>query len=197
MKFAITFLLVVILAVPSIAQNDKKIPPKANKPDFSGKWELDFKKSEFMKGMSGDKIADTIARKEGTKKENVSYSTLFIEHHDPELKVIEKSGFGDRATEEIYYSDGRGESNTTTIKGSSSSTTKWDGKRLVTTVFRKSDAGKKSDTIIARLTLELSKDNNTLTIIRTPIDPRGGPQSMARFEYLISTSKMVYQRVQD
>jgi hypothetical protein len=207
MRFAILLLLFVIVAVPSFAQDAKQ---KSNKtrPDFSGLWKLDYGKSFSLTGMPSTKAKEAESVKEGTAKEgqasqsaaqnDFSYSTLLIQHRDAELKVIEKSEYNARFKEEAtYFTDGRGESNSEPDGKIVESKSKWDGKQLVTTVFRSSENGKKSNTIIARITWELSKDGKTLTTTWKPVDPKGGPESMARLEYIVFRTKSVYRRAQD
>jgi len=196
MKFGITILVLAMIAVPRYAEQEKQKADAAKRPDFSGRWILDVKKSAFGKGMPVEKIQEKIARKEGTDKENVSYADLNIEHREPELIVMEGQSDPSNRRGEIYFTDERGETNTISLVGLVNSKSKWDGKRLVTTVFRKTAPGKKSDTIVARTTWELSKDGNTLTKTVVPVDPAGGPQTRTSVVFASMTMKLVYRRAE-
>lgn len=122
------------------------------KPDFSGKWVLDTAKSDF--GMLPP----------------ASAQTHVIEHKDPKLKVntTTKGPQGETSSERNYTTDGKENTNTQgpqEIK----STTKWDGKRLVTESKREIQG----NIIEIKDTWELSEDGKGLTISRDLKSPQG------------------------
>ena len=95
------------------------------KPDLSGTWALDHKRSNVGKA-------------------STAYDEIKIIHHDPELKIVRTITIAGKPepTELIYYTDGRGETNPTTIWISTSpnpnsprpaqtgSKTSWSGERV-------------------------------------------------------------------
>ena len=119
------FMLLAAAAFTSFAQGNKSKP----KPDLSGTWELDRKRSNVGKSNSA------------SPPEQIK-----ITHHDPEL-TIRKTVIANGQKEErelTYYTDGRGETNPTTAwitanPGSESerpaqtnSKTSWSGDKVVT-----------------------------------------------------------------
>src|SRR5438876_58672 len=85
------------------------------KPDFSGKWNLDTAKSDF-----------------GPMPPSTS-EVRVIDHKDPKLKVKATvvGQQGERTSESNYTTDGKENTNTNGPR-EIKSTTKWDGKKLVT-----------------------------------------------------------------
>jgi hypothetical protein len=124
------FLLLTCILVAS-AQGQQGNKSASNKPDLSGTWMLDLKKSSST-GMP-------------TRPD----LPIRISHHDPELRVIRTSESNGQTVERefVYYTDGRGETNQATsllttnpdaAKASdlqnerTKSKTKWSGDKLVT-----------------------------------------------------------------
>ncbi|HEX6189083.1 MAG TPA: hypothetical protein VFZ40_13475 [Pyrinomonadaceae bacterium] len=90
------------------------------KPDFSGTWELDKSKGNYVK-ISGLKPEANLI--------------LVISHAEPQIKVTRRLLWNGREDlqEVNYYPDGRGEFSRTFINESEGkSKTKWKGKKLVT-----------------------------------------------------------------
>ncbi|HEX8189322.1 MAG TPA: hypothetical protein VF586_13280 [Pyrinomonadaceae bacterium] len=88
--------------------------------DFSGTWQIDRAKSDF--GLFADR---PLAKAD---------STLVVEHRDPELKIRRTLALNGRqeVKEFAYYTDGRGETNQSTLgAGEVRSKTRWDGDRVV------------------------------------------------------------------
>ena len=154
---SLPILLLLAVCVPaSFAQGNKSKP----RPDLSGTWELDRKRSNVGKSNSSNPPEQ-----------------ITIIHRDPELK-IRKRVFANGQLEErelAYYTDDRGETNPTTAwittnPGSESgrppetkSKTSWSGDKVVTrSVFLPRTGG----TILEfEITVErrLSSDGKTLT----------------------------------
>lgn len=158
MKFSRLLTIFILLAVvfTSFAQGNKLKP----KPDFSGTWEFDSKRSNVGKSNSS-----------GPPEQ------ITITHHDPELKIRKTvTVHGQKEERELtYYTDGRGETNPTTAwitanpgsdvdrPAETKSKTSWSGEKVVTrTVF----VPHSSTTIVAfEITVErrMSADGKTLT----------------------------------
>lgn len=89
-------------------------------PDFSGTWELDRPKSDF--GVFWDRpLAKTDA-------------TLVVSHRDPELRLTRTLRLNGReeTKEFTYYTDGRGETNASTMAGAPVGTkTGWEREAAV------------------------------------------------------------------
>jgi hypothetical protein len=101
-----------LLFVPSELSWAQK-NPAVGKPNLSGEWVLDQSKSSA---------------------EVVSNMTVLIIHNDPEIKMIRRAATNgaQRIDELIYYSDGRGEINSTgPNKDAGKTKTKWEGNKLV------------------------------------------------------------------
>src|SRR5437868_15129017 len=98
MRFTKLLALLILLAASAangLAQANKSKP----KPDFSGTWELDRKRSNVGKSNSS------------SPPEQIT-----ITHHDPELKIRKKVLVNGLLEERelTYYTDERGETNPTT-----------------------------------------------------------------------------------
>ena len=151
-----TFLLIALLGALACPAQDAK-------PDFSGKWTLDAGKSDF-----GPMPAP-------------SSQVHVIEHKDPKLKVTTttKSQQGDRTSEASYTTDGKENANPGFGGQEVKSTTKWDGKKLVTQ--RKVQA--QGMDIEIKDTWELAEDSNGFNVTRDLKTPQGD-----------FTQKMVYAK---
>jgi hypothetical protein len=124
-KLLTILILFAAVVFTSFAQTNKSKP----KPDFSGTWEFDRKRSDVGKSRSS------------SPPEQIT-----ITHHDPELKIRKTVIVNGRKEERelTYYTDGRGETNPTTAwitanPGSESerpaetkSKTIWSGDKIVT-----------------------------------------------------------------
>jgi hypothetical protein len=159
MRFMKSLAILILLgtcAAHGLAQGNKS---KA-KPDFSGTWEFDRKRSTVGKSNSS------------SPPEQIT-----ITHHDPELKIRKiVTVNGQKEERELtYYTDGRGETNPTTAwvtanPGSNAgrppettSKTSWSGEKIVTrSVFLPHSS---TDIIEFEITVErrISSDGKTLT----------------------------------
>jgi hypothetical protein len=130
-KFLVSLFLVLFCIIEASTQGQPGNKSASSKPDLSGIWILDLKKSSST-GMP-------------TRPD----VPIRISHHDPELRVIRTSESNGQTVERefIYYTDGRGETNPATslltanpsgVKASdlqnerTKSKTKWSGDKLVT-----------------------------------------------------------------
>src|SRR5438067_8792791 len=137
MRSAKSFAILILLATCAangLAQANKSKP----KPDLSGTWEFDRKRSNVGKSNSS------------SPPEQIT-----ITHHDPELKIRKTVTVnGQKEERELtYYTDGRGETNPTTAwitanPGSESgrppetkSKTSWSGEKVVTRSVFQTRAG--------------------------------------------------------
>jgi hypothetical protein len=181
-------------AAPCAAQDKKKEPPA--RPDFSGTWVLDLKKSGY--GNVRNPRAVTLP------------TTLVIAHGEPEVRVTRKfpeAYSEERGGEIVYYTDGRGEKNTlvgrdrVSLSGTIESHTKWKGKRLV---IRGTDylvAFGDTNSFDFTERWELSADGNTLTQTKEydVLGEPGGSTRVPRREgdsvvMVPADSKRVYNR---
>ncbi len=126
MKFVIVCLGLLWCCDPSFAQDARKIPTVPGPADFTGSWVFDESNGNSNKG------------KRGSSRE----ITLAITHREPEIRItrnIKEKG-RERINEVVYYSDGRGETNMTSLRTFAAtnpdekvtSETKWHGNKLVT-----------------------------------------------------------------
>jgi hypothetical protein len=119
------------------------------KPDFSGKWSLDLTKSDFGQMPPPESMV------------------AVVEHKEPTIKIAstQKTAQGEISNERTMTTDGKENTNTVrTMMGDQpiTSTTKWNGKALVT-AFRLSV---QDMTIDVAESWELSADGKSLTITR-------------------------------
>lgn len=144
-----------VCAAPCAAQEKKKEPPA--RPDFSGTWVLDLKKSGYQ---VRDPRAVTLP------------TTLVITHGEPEVRVTRKFSGAyseERGGEIVYYTDERGEKNTlagsdrVSLSGTIETHTKWKGARLVIRGTEYLVAFGDANTFDFTERWELSADGNTLT----------------------------------
>lgn len=145
----------------SVLAGDQTKPAKA-KPDFTGEWVLDLKKSDQKALPSRPDLP------------------LTISHHDPELRITQRSEKDGKTIEResIYFTDERGETNraTSTIttnpgsvraedleKQVVKSRTRWSGDKLITVSTLRLTAG--GHVLVYELVDEwkLSKDGKALT----------------------------------
>ena len=166
------FCFILICAVGTSLAQQKQRAAKT-KPDFTGTWLLDPSRSNVGPSRTPDR-------------------PLQITHHDPELKITRMVEHNGQVTGQdlIYYSDGRGETNPTTMflststdvnpqrhdKDVTKSKTSWSGNKLVTRSTLRS--------LIASRELEfdiidewkLSQDGKALTqTSRTVFNPDSSP----------------------
>lgn len=136
----------------------QKVP--ADKPDLSGTWQLDRKRSNIGRSHSGD-----------------APEQIKITHSEPELRLVRTTLARGQQQEAqfIYYTDGRGETNPTTQwlttnpgsdldrPAETKSRTNWNGQKLLTRSRFQSEAG--GVVLIFEITTEwrLSPDGKTLT----------------------------------
>jgi hypothetical protein len=139
--YASSLLVMAILASPAMPQG---------KPDFSGNWKIDVKKSDF-----------------GPLPSAPSY-TRKVEHSDPRLTLTEEHGIGDESYTRTYTTDGkplRFPSNGADVIGK----VVWEGDALVFT-FLFNAAG---FDIQYKYTWRLSEDKQTLTNTLEGQTPQG------------------------
>ncbi len=134
-----------LLTLALLALGTLSLCAQDSHPDFSGTWNLDVAKSDF-----GPMPPSTSEKRE-------------IEHKDPKLKVKSTSvgQQGERKTESNYTTDGKENTNTQgpmEVK----STSKWDGKKLVT--LAKADF--QGNPIEFKDTWELAEDGKMHTLTR-------------------------------
>jgi hypothetical protein len=130
------------------------------KPDLSGTWELDRKRSNVGRSHSAD-----------------APEQIKITYAEPELRIV-RTTFAKGQRQEIqfaYYTDGRGETNPTTAwlttnpgstfdrPAETKSRTNWSGEKVLTRSRFQSEAG--GVVLIFEITVEwrLSRDGKTLT----------------------------------
>ena len=153
--------LIAILVLSDAAKGQSGKPQ--NKPDFSGTWLLDAKKSNTDGLTSRPDLPITIS------------------HQDPEFKVVVSSESGGKISQRdfVYFTDGRGEMNEATSLITSNpaafkpedlrnkkteSKTKWSGDKVVTrTRMRLSVTGAQSVEFEQVEEWKLSKDGKVLT----------------------------------
>jgi len=140
MKACIGFALLLICALAGQAQPKPKTATGQTKPDLTGSWMLDRTKSNVGQSSNPD-------------------LPLNISHHDPELRIIHtgNSNAQTAGLDLVYYTDGRGETNQSTVflgtdpsmnpqgheKDLTKSKTIWSGNNLVTrSTLRGSIAGR-------------------------------------------------------
>ncbi len=172
---------------PAAAQGKKTTKAK---PDLSGTWLLDPRKSNVGPSAKPDQ-------------------PLKIAQHDPELRIthmVASNGQKDF----VYYTDGRGETNTTTMflstdtdmnprghdKDVTKSKTKWSGDKLVTRFTLSSVIGGHPLEFEIIDEWKLSKDGQTLTQTSRTVFR----QDMSRDVFIPANrpdTKRVYNRVPD
>jgi hypothetical protein len=152
------------------------------KPDMSGKWERDSKKSRMGQMTEGE-------------LKNIKV-TLEISHQEPELRISIRTDRSEKSVnrEMIFYTDGRGETNIPEFtqvlsigrplqdpksipQNEVQSKTKWEGSKIVSTnssVFH--GPGGRIFHLDTREIRELSEDGKTLTIKRSISTPGGNIQ---------------------
>lgn len=125
-----------------------------DKPDLNGTWRL----------VESKNIAKTPGQTDLFEK------TLVIVHSEPEIKITTELKDNDRtkALEAVFFTDGRGEANSTFRDAGVKSKTKWSGNKLEIRRFETmSITTPEGDTKTIKVTdierWELSKDGNTLT----------------------------------
>ncbi|HET7219382.1 MAG TPA: hypothetical protein VFJ02_15095 [Vicinamibacterales bacterium] len=138
----ITATLIAVLVFFSPAAQDAK-------PDFSGKWTLDVAKSDFGQMPPPESMV------------------AVIEHKEPNVKITstQKNQQGEVTNERTMTTDGKENNNTLrTMMGDQpiTSTTKWNGKALVT-AFR---LAFQETTIDVSESWDLAADGKTLTVTR-------------------------------
>lgn len=126
---------------------------RKDRPDFSGTWRMTESKNIATNDRTG------------------TYSkTLVIVHHEPEIKItIHFTENGqEKRHDEIYFTDGRGETNRTFRDQVVKSMTKWDGSKLEvhhfdTTSTADPSSGAKTFKVELIEKWQLSKDDKVLT----------------------------------
>lgn len=191
-NYIISFLLLVnAFALTSAAAQSKQSKPK---PDFSGMWLLDRKKSNIGDSTRPDK-------------------PIKIVHRDPELRITHSfSASGQSQPKEfVYYTDGRGESNQATAflstgvdfnpqahdKDVAKSKTKWSGDKVITrSPLRSVIAGRVMEFEMID-EWKLSKDGQTLTQTSRTVFLPDTSDAAVFIPARRADTKRVYNRVPD
>jgi hypothetical protein len=186
------FVLILACTLTAFAQGDKKNGNVLKKPDPTGSWMLDPKRSNVGKSAQPD-------------------LPLKITYRDPELRIKRIYDHNGQTVERefIYYSDGRGETNPATMILSTTpdknardldnqvtnSKTRWNGNKLVTrSIIRNPIAGHMLEFEFID-EWKLSEDGKTLTqTSRTVFRP--GSDSVF-IPANVPDPKRVYNRVPD
>lgn len=139
-------------AAPCAAQSKEKKKGAPARPDFSGTWVVDLKKS-----------------RPSSWKTQVR---LVVSHGEPEIKVTRTFVASDgvtRTVDLVYYTDGRGEKNAivgrdrVSLGGERESETKWKGARLFIRGTEHLQAFGDVTDVNFTESWEMSADGNTLT----------------------------------
>jgi len=171
---AISLIISLLLcALPAIAQDAARADARG-RFDLTGTWALDKSKSDFGPFEDSPVVKADV--------------TLAVAHAGPELKISRRESRDGReqTTELVYYTDGRGELNPSTLgRVGVKSETKWDGNKIVaTSTLTRRGADGKPATLETTDKWQLSKDGRLLTQT-TAVSFGGGTQ----------TIKQVYRRV--
>jgi hypothetical protein len=159
-----------ILVCCSLAYSQSK-----PKPNISGKWIVDFARSEKTNNSMED-----------------AEQSVTIQQNDPEIRMVRQ--FNSVPAPFVVFSDERGESYKSPVTGVSiKSKTKWDGDKLVIhylggslTVF-----GMRDINVIEEF--KLAKDGNTLTKKIIVIPPRNAPNRVNAVP--VSQSNLEFKKV--
>jgi len=149
---------------------------KVSRPDFSGTWKSNLRKSEFT----------------GVITEEASDNILIIEQKLPAILLslrMRTKHWESTLVNFTLYSDGRGDE--VEDFGSFSSFTEWKGSILVWTTF--SSGGRKD--IYEVIELKLSADGNTLTVTKKKASLRRGPDGEQVRVFYDSGSPSVFDRI--
>ena len=192
-KYLGIFGLLLAFTLSVYPQKEKKLKA-VDKPNLSGLWMLDRKKSNIGPGPYTD-------------------LPLEISHHDPEFRVVRRFQWNGemKVQDSIYYSDKRGETNPTTMfmgadtpgsnmraleQQKTSSTTGWkDDQLVVRSLVRSQLRGRMLEFEVID-EWKLSRDKNTLTQTTRRIAVNG-PSNSVFIPATQSDSKRVYQRIPD
>jgi hypothetical protein len=145
---AITFIVFSVIGNTFSQRLENEI--KVQRPDFSGKWHINFGKSRF-------------SNKKSPVESNLN-SIVTIEQHLPALHVTMRSQVGSGEAENFFggrftlYTDGRGDNYIAGTIAEDSSTTRWEDDKLIVT-FRNRDKQ-----VVSQQEYELSSDRQTLFI---------------------------------
>ncbi|MEP6569839.1 MAG: hypothetical protein ABJC10_08700 [Acidobacteriota bacterium] len=193
-KYLIIGWLIIASALTASAQAEKN-NKVINKPNLTGSWLLDRKRSNVGGPSKPNSQADL---------------PLKITHRDPELRITRLYDHNGQIVERetFYYSDGRGETNPATMilstqasvpardleKQTTKSKTRWSGKKLVTSsIVRDSVAGHPLEFEIMD-EWKLSEDGKTLTQTSHTIF-RSGPSNAVFVPSDAPDLKRVYNRL--
>jgi hypothetical protein len=149
-----------------------------SKPDFSGTWVVDKTRRE----KSNNSLED-------------SETSLVIEQHDPEIRVVRK--FGELALQAVYYTDQRGETHQDlSSRQAIKSKTRWDGDKLVTRYSGKRALIGSMVNVDVVEEWKLSKDGKTLTRKIITIFPKNAPDRVNAVPVASSNTEVrrVYSR---
>lgn len=138
------------------------LPAQDVRPDFSGTWSFSVAKSDLGGGFGGAPPGGSMVQ--------------VIEHKEPIFKVTitVKTAQGEvRTNEQTFSTDGKENSHPIPGGAATKSTTKWNGKKLVT---HRQPAPNGVEILV---TWELSEDGKVLTVTRDLKTPQGpGTQTL-------------------
>lgn len=170
------FVLPVLFFTANVYSQGLQNEIKVDRPDFSGTWKLNLRKSGFT----------------GVITEEASDSLLVIEQKPPAIMVSFRMRDKYRESTLLkitFYSDGRGDQ--VEGVGDSGTVTKWNGNILVTTSFSSAD---RKD-IYEVIEFKLSTDGNTLTGTKKNASLRPGLNGEQEKVFIDSGSPSVYDRI--
>lgn len=159
LKTKISLLLIAFACAAPCSAQEKTKKSERQRPDFSGTWVIDLKKS----GHNNPRRALTVP------------AELVITHGGPEIRVTRtfpEAYTDERAVELVYYTDERGEKNAVVgrdrvrLSGTVESHTKWKGSRIVIRGTEYLVALGDANNLDFTERWELSADGNTLTQTR-------------------------------
>jgi hypothetical protein len=149
-----------------------------SKPDFSGTWVVDKIRSEKTNIPLED-----------------SETSLVIEQHDAEIRMVRK--FGEMALQAVYYTDQRGDTHQEPLSRQAiKSKTRWDGDKLVTRYsWKRALIGSLVNVDVVE-EWKLSKDGKTLTRKIMTIFPKNAPDRVNAVPVASSNTEVrrVYNR---
>lgn len=145
-----------------VAQEGKMKAAGQMKSGLNGTWKLDNSKSDL-----GSSAHNPLATAD---------VTMTIEINEPEVHLSRNMIVNgqEHIGDWLYYTDGRGETNSAFLSGSGLKTiTKWSGSKLVSTASFDLNASGNAIHVEAKETWELSRDGKTLINSISTSNPRG------------------------
>lgn len=138
------------------------------KPNLSGEWVIDYADSQVV--VAGATLMGTGFR----ERTFDCHGDVTIEHSEPELVIVRKGKCLDRENKPIefettyrYFTDGRGEENSTQSGLVIKSETRWEKGHLKITEYQIDRSGKLSPSM--RIKITISKKRDKLKMFRVPV----------------------------